>query len=384
MDKYNVIKQTFAHYECQLLTTYEEYIENKLDKTKYSQFKIIAICGHVVPNCWYHMFKYRGTCLLCKDCTDNNHKEHSKECNKKHNLKDNINSQSLSIENDSINLIKKYIDNSIIDICKTGECCVADLMIRDSSITDDKWLPVQVKSTLKGRHNIYSFGIYNNYPNMVIILVCIEEEKFWIINGNQILNQCKVSIGMQKSNKYAQYSVKKEDLGNKLKELYYLYTLDTFNNINTPITPECKKEQEYRLLRETYLPNIKFVNSPVNRQVYDFTINNIKVQEKVAYVLKKNNISMVIIAKNKKGLKNQQYEVGDNDFYWINIPETSIFYLIPESIMIQNNLLYKENSKGTTRLSFGNNWTINYKYSYKDHTIEEKLNKIFDVKTKTI
>ena len=51
--------------------------------------------------------------------------------------------------------------------------------------------------------------------------------------------------------------------------------------------------------------------------------------------------------------------------------------------MIQKDLLYNENKKikGTKSISFGNNWTINYKYSYKDPTIEEKLNKIFDIKT---
>ena len=64
-------------------------------------------------------------------------------------------------------------------------------------------------------------------------------------------------------------------------------------------------------------------------------------------------------------------------------PNTTYFYLIPELIMLQYDLLYKENtkSKGTTNLSFGNNWTIKYKYSYKDSDIEEKLNKIFDIKT---
>ena len=96
MEKYNLIKQTFADYECQLLTTYEEYIEKKLTNT--SKYKIIAVCGHIVENCWFHMFKYRGTGLLCKHCTDVNHKEHNKELN--NNLKD-INCQSLDIENKS-------------------------------------------------------------------------------------------------------------------------------------------------------------------------------------------------------------------------------------------------------------------------------------------
>lgn len=253
-------------------------------------------------------------------------------------------------------------------------------MIKPKSVNEDKWLPIQVKSTLKGRHNIYSFAIYNNYPNMVIILVCIEEEKFWIINGNQILNQCKVSIGMQKSNKYSQYSVNKEDLTNKLTELYYSHNRDIYSNINSPQTPECRKEQEYRLLRTNYLPNIKFENSYINQQVYDFTVNGKKVQEKLAYQ-PKNRSPTVKLSKNKHGIKNQPYDIGDNDFYWINLPDKETFYLIPE-IVLENKLIISNNiNKGTHNITFYNNWTIDYKYSYKDTHIEEKLNKIFTIKT---
>lgn len=371
MERYNAIKQTFADHECQLLTTYEEYIDKKLKNT--SKYKIIAVCGHIVENCWFHMFKYRGTGLLCKNCIDINHTEHNKELNLD-------NSYTFNLEYLSIELIKKYSENKL-EINKTNECCLADLMIRDKSKIEDKWLPIQVKSTLKGRHNIYSFAIHNNYPNMFIILVCIEEEKFWIINGNQILNQCKVSIGMQKSNKYSEYSVKKEDLANKLKELYIINNnYDTFSNINTPQTSECIKEQEYITLRINYLSNLKFINSSLPQQVYDFTVNGKKIQEKLAYS-PKNRIPTVKLAKNKHGLKNSPYEVGDNDFYWINIPDKETFYLIPEDILEKELIISNNINKGTCIIIFKSNWTLKYRYSYKDPDIENKLNKIFHVKT---
>jgi len=382
MERYNKIVQTFADYECQLLTTYEEYIES--DKTKL-KFKIIALCGHIVPNCWFHMFKYRGTGLLCKDCIDRNHKEHNKEI---HATRKDINCYSLELENTSIELIKKYSDINIIEIHKTNECCLADIMIRvkgiDANADADAWLPIQVKSTLKGCHNVYSFGNRNNYPNMLIIFVCVEEEKFWIMDGNIVLNQCKISIGMQKSNKYSYYSVNKDELTKTLTAYYDIYNKDTFKNINTPQTPECVKEQEYKMLRESYLPNIAFINSYVNQQVFDFTVNCKKVQEKTAYY-KNNNVSITLakIAKRKNGKINQPYEIGDNDFYWINIPDKETFYVIPESILLQYDILYKENIKGTINLSFGvkNTWIIKYKYSYKDPDIENKINKIFNMKT---
>ena len=378
MDKYESIRKTFADHECQLLTTYETYIENKLDKTKYPQFKIIAICGHIVPNCWFHMFKYRGTGLLCKDCTDNNHKEHNTNLQVDAVIcKDTFNNYTFIIENNSIELIRKYSQN-YIKLHKTNECCLADIMIQPMNIEQNKWLPIQVKATLVGRHNIYSFGVYNKYPNMLIILICIEDEKFWIINGNTVLNQCKISIGMKKSNKYSKFCVNKEQLGNKLVELYNsnMYEYYTREYINTPITLCCQLEQQYRYMREMYLPNIEFIYSKLPQQVYDFTINGKKVQEKLAHHYKNKNPS-TRLTKNKHGIKNQPYELGNNDYYWINMPDKIHFYIIPEYILEKENIISTKITKGNCSITFSNNWTLPYRYVYTTSNIEDIIHKIF-------
>ena len=75
MVKYETIKETFENGGCKLLTTDDEMVSNNLGTT--SKYSIIGACGHHIENCWYHMFKYRGTGKYCKDC---NNKHFSKVC----------------------------------------------------------------------------------------------------------------------------------------------------------------------------------------------------------------------------------------------------------------------------------------------------------------
>ena len=85
--------------------------------------------------------------------------------------------------------------------------------------------------------------------------------------------------------------------------------------------------------------------------VYDFKINNFKVQEKIGsyvkgidgqirYSLHKNNGSVDGIR------KLQSYKVGDNDFYWLNFPDKRYFYVLPEHELIKYNHLADGLQKG--------------------------------------
>jgi hypothetical protein len=192
MVNYETVKDTFEKEGCKLITTEVNFKLNKL--TSKSKYNIIASCGHQIDGCWYHMFKYRGTGKICKNCIDIEHSKRSIKLNK--NLEEG-NSHSLNIEYQSIELIKKYINNTI-NMSVSPECCLADIAIKPSSFKKPEWLPIQVKSTLKGRHNVYSFQLHRNYNNMLMIFICIEEELFWLLNGNVILDQCKLSIGIKK------------------------------------------------------------------------------------------------------------------------------------------------------------------------------------------
>jgi len=371
MVKYETIKENFENGGCKLITSEAEMILNKLGTI--SKYTIIAKCGHQIDNCWYHMFMYRNTGKKCKNCIDAD----SSVNNKKLNKTIGGNCYSFFIEAQSINIIKKYLN---LEIKVSPECCIADIAIKDHVI-ENKWLPVQIKATLKGRCDIYSFGLHKNYENMIILFVCIEEEKFWILNGNLILNQCKLSIGIKKS-KYNKYQVDKNDLSIKLLEFYNNMDTLPIETIQTPITENCKKEQLFRKLRETKLNLVQFEYPEVNQCVYDFKINNYKIQEKTAFIKNLRNYYMVILGKNKNGDHNNSYDKGDNDFYWINLQDNETFYIIPEQILITKNIISSETEKGKRCMSFAkrNIWLENYKYSYNEENINEIINNLLKVK----
>ena len=375
---YETIKETFEKEGCQLLTTKCEMVKNNMNTN--SNYIIIAECGHQINNCNYHAFnsKLRGRKKICTDCINKKLSDSYKKLNK--NIDGNC--YSLLIEAQSIQLIKKYIN---LDIKVSPECCLADICIKDKSCLENKWLPIQVKATLKlSTDNGYVFGLKHKY-NILIIFICIEEEKIWIINGNNILNNKCLSIGFKKS-KYDKYKVDKKDLNKKLLEFYNTISTDTIENIQTPITNCCKKEQLYRKLRENKLNNIKFEYPEVNQCVYDFKINNYKVQEKTAHIRKNFKHYISVLHKKKEGISQIPYDSGDNDFYWINLQDNQTFYIIPENILIEKQIISSENIvdkssfiKGRKCLSFSkrNKWLENYKYSYNEENINEIIKILF-------
>ena len=377
---YETIKETFEKERCQLLTTKCEMVKNNMNTR--SNYTIIASCGHQIDGCNYHAFnsKLRGRKKICTDCINKKLSASYKKLNK--NIDGNC--YSLLIEAQSIQLIKKYIN---LDIKVSPECCLADICIKDKSCLENKWLPIQVKATLKlSTDNSYVFGLKHKYI-ILIILICIEEEKFWILNGNNILNNKCLSIGFKKS-KYDKYKVDKKDLNKKLLEFYNTISTDTIENIQTPITNCYKKEQLYRKFRENNLTYIKFEYPEVNQCVYDFKINNYKVQEKTAFIRKPRKYYKTNINRNKNGNKCIPYDSGDNDFYWINLQDNQTFYIIPENIFIEKqiissgNILDESSSiKGKTDLSFAkkNIWLNEYKYSYNEENINEIISHLFKI-----
>jgi len=148
-NSYDDIKSGFEQKGCKILTTEDEFIINKMNGQ--SKYNIIASCGHQVDNCRYNMFKCRNTGLICKSCTDQHRSKQNTELNK--NI--NGNSYALNIEFQSVKLLKKYIETSVLEIKISPECCLADLCIKDVNCVNNKWLPIQLKSTTKAHDNIY-------------------------------------------------------------------------------------------------------------------------------------------------------------------------------------------------------------------------------------
>lgn len=378
MVAYEDVKVAFEKEGCKLLTTKDEMESLRLGTT--SKYKIMASCGHQIDGCWFHMFKYRGTGKICKACMDAKQSIHRKAVN------DTFVGDSPfthDIEKQGIDLIKKYAGKDV-NIEVSPECCLADIAIKHVTGSEDKWLPIQLKCTLEGRHNVYSFGFKGStYKDMYILFVCIKEEKFWILDGNKVDNKKKLSIGMQKS-MYNQYNVSKDDLGNKLSALYnssgssYIKPLV---DIQTPITLKCQKEQQFRKLRESKLQGVPFQQPESGHTVYDFKVNGYKVQEKTTGTYKKKS-ERVTFHKRYKGLHNQPYHENDNDFYWVHSVDMQHFYVFPNNVMVKHGIISQsDGSVGKKNLIFSktNTWVNEYKYNYNDVDVVDKMLKLFSI-----
>lgn len=347
---------------CTMITTLEQFLSFK---NKYKQISIISSCGHISNNVFCHVLKNRNTGIICKKCII----QKSKTYNKNNKLFD-----TLKFESDSFNILFNNCKNIIIK--KTNEGCNSDLIIKPNNIIDDIWLPIQVKSTNSLYKNFYSFSFTKNkYHNNIIILIYIPDNIIWILDNNIVVNNSKISIGINKS-KYDIYKVELNQLDNKLKEFYNNYKNyhQTCNILNRPISLSQQIETKHKNYRENKLPFLLFEYPQQNQIVYDFKINNFKIQEKVASKKINRNAYTISLFKNN-GTHNGKrcfscYDIDDNDFYWINIPNFKFFILLPQHILIEKNIIGRIDKKKSNiyikKTIHIDNWLFPYVFSYNN------------------
>jgi hypothetical protein len=348
------------------------------------------------------MFKSLNVGVRCKLCTINDTKNTLKNKKTTGNNSEFIGFTELS------DILKD--DFEIYKMCEGTN---ADFAIKPKNITQDKLLPIQLKTTLKPSSNLcnnYAFSVNRNYDNMLIILYCISDKRTWLFDSNDkiVRDKIKISIGQNKSifepyevnTKVTNYMIIKNyinkytnDLNNSIiKKLMNLYNnfkyLKTFNELNIPIAKTAQREQEYRRFREEKFPYLKFEYPQEENMCYDFIINNFKVQEKVASILKKRGKirgdSYIVYLRRQL----YKYQQGDNDFYLILLPDKEQFYLFPESILLENNLISNKDIKEKIlthltlypKSNFSNeirfNWLNNYLFKFDDVT-EDIITEIF-------
>jgi hypothetical protein len=163
----------------------------------------------------------------------------------------------------------------------------------------------------------------------------------WLIPENIIENQTKISIGYKKS-KYNIYKINKDIIFDKLNEYYYTTSKFSFEKLDTPNCIYQQREKEFRNYREEKIDFIKFEYDFMEGTVYDFRIGNLKIQEKVTKMSETNKCIFQLCKNNGKinGKRYQiQYNIGDNDFYWLNCDDKIIFFVIPEKILIDKGLI---------------------------------------------
>jgi hypothetical protein len=376
---YENIVGEFTKMNCKLLTTKDEHTELlKISKKTMYKLNYIASCGHA-HNVFYNVFKSRGTGIICPSCKT---KENGNI--KRQKMQNNEISKIYTIEQE-YNFIKKICDtlHTKFDVIKAFDGCSVDLIFRPKYIIEDKWVGIQVKTTGM-RHLTYSFHIDSNYKDCLLLFYCCEDENMWLFPENIITNQKKVSIGYNKS-KYNIYKINKDTIFDKLTDYYEVTSKFSFEKLDTPNNIYQQREKEFRKTREEKIDFIKFEYDEIEGTVYDFKIGNLKIQEKVTMAYDRENSYKFCLCKHD-GTKNgkqyyKQYNIGDNDFYWLNCENKQIFFVIPEKILIDKGIVENISNKKTfffkvvvkDTLHNNSSWLQTYMFTYENIDKERLL-----------
>ena len=242
-DKFSNLVTKLVNNECKINSTLEE-IKNSGKSFAATTINIISKCGH--PNTvQISNFMKKHTGIYCKKCI------HTKSKNKV------IKTNSIENELIGINKVKELLNDNYI--CEnTGECCCCNLIIKskkDNLNINNKWIGVHVRTTIKKCHNSYNFSTLRLKANMLIICYCIDENKLWVFNYNEIKHLPKILHIGQKS-KYNNFLT--DNLLKTVNDLYNTHYKFNKEELITPITNECKKEHKYSLIRKQKLP---FINT---------------------------------------------------------------------------------------------------------------------------
>jgi len=367
---YEKLQEEVEAKECKLLTTEQEF-KDVIGVPSKAFYTITASCGHT-NRVKYDMFKAQNCGMVCKDCMLKRMEEQYVV------MKNDISHHGQEIEYKGFVKLREILKEWFV-VSKMVEGTLADFAIKPLNVEDDLWMPIQLKVTIgpNALHsNNYAFIIHKDYPDMTIVLFSTKDSKMWLLNGNDVLGEKRICIGSKKS-KNAKYHVTNTQA--QFQKAYDIMTLYGLDSLNDPISKNQKREQYYRRMREEKLPYLSFEYPERDGLPYDFTVNGVKVQEKVAS-LKRTGFDIAIKRKNTG-----HYHKGDADIYWINMPNSKWFFLIPEAAMINYKCVadgantcidrmtfYPEN----TSLMAKYQWTNKYKFSYDDVT-EEEMSKIF-------
>ena len=313
---YQKLCEGYASYGCQLLSTEDEIKKQMEGSNKgidYQKLRFVSKCGHASEGYFVNL-RYKGTDVNCRKCA---YKEISVKATKR-----NDTGREMEMEHEGFRYIEDILKASF-EVKKTNEGCLADCIVRPIGSTEDKWLMIQLKTTQQATYGLYSFALHNNwYEHCVMALICLENRQTWIMDGNiikHLKSKLNIAIGKSKYNEYlADHNI--DELVSKFYETKQLYPED---HCLCPISIQQQQEQIYRRVREDKLPFLSCEYPAIEALKHDFTVNGIKIQEKVA-TKRKDRSSSYVVAFDKT------YKQGMNKYYWLNIPNSNVFYIIPE------------------------------------------------------
>ena len=293
----------------------------------------------------------------------------------------------INMEFECIKYLNEMLNQKFI-IKKLFDGCKADLALKPKNCDIDEWIGIQIKSTQRKVKNnnseAYKFDLSKDYENLIIICICLEDNNTWIFENN-FVRHIKTTLTISDNSKYNKYKTD-NNIMYILENYYNNSKIKKFKlgELDTPGSKNTQTEYEYRKIREEKITFLDFINNEMEGLVYDFKIGDKKIQEKVGgYPHKNINTYHFTFSKMKGRIEGkkirQTYEIGDCDFYWLNCKNSSIFYVIPESILIEKG--YIGNSDGKIKsitISKTNKkifWTEDYLFNY-ENLDKEKLCKI--------
>jgi hypothetical protein len=363
MYDYEKTCKRFLEVNCQVTDTKEEYEERNKDQ-KMSKCNYIASCGHqhIV---FINVFFSRKTGLVCPSC-----KSKDNGIKKKEEMKD-----------DKLKFMKMELRcmNYFKDLCKDFEIhkafdgCRADLIARPIAEKENKWIGIQVKSTERNNH--YEFHLENNYSDLIILCVCEDDKKFWLMPYKDIIGISKIHIGIK--SKYNKYEIKNVlKISETLNEYYKITKKFTYEELDKPICIYTEREREFYRYRESKIDFLDFTYNDMEGMVYDFKIGEKKVQEKVGCIDKVKNVNVFCMWKHNGGKESKSYDIGDNDYYWLNADDKQLFYVFPEQILLEKGYIgytaSKKQLKINPRETTHNGWVQPYKFNYTSFGLFEK------------
>lgn len=363
MEKYKDVAQFCEDIGCQMLTSFEEFEEKRQKVLKqshhYVRIDFIGVCGHassaVVTN-----FIKRKTGMRCKDCVKRN---------TSHALK-NKKIESSETETMGIQILEDYIKDDY-EVIRTNEGCRADLAIRRKNGDSDLYMGVQIKTTMKKIHNMYSFrGIGKKYDNMIIICICISEKKLWLITYDKV--NLIDTLNISSRSKYNKYLIENNELLTCHLDNYIdKYCVSDLKELLTPLSIYQKREQEYVQKREYYVDFLEYVRPNVQNTPTDFMVNDKKVQEKVCgYSMVKKKFCLIAHLCSNNGKENgkRTYCLGENDYYWFHSSIDDRFWIVPERVIYEKGLISDVNIiKGKKTIFLESKYFDPYKYDYTDY-----------------
>ncbi len=428
LKEYNKYRDIFIKYKCKLLTTVDEFIgyfinvivtykatcdhENTMQiKTFINNPEKYLICNNCfIYNKYVKLFKDRNCVLLysldefiilLNDnsktrkivvnyealCSHENtisldgfDQGYGNNCDKCVNIKQKSctgDNRASRMEDRGIVYLKKLFEN-IFEIKTCDDGTIADFAMRNIGSEEDLWLMVQLKTTDKSIKYGYKFNLHKNkYNNCIILCLCENEEKLWILNGNDVEPTENLYINKSNTCKYPFEEIAKDNLINSILKYYNILDCMSFDEINIPLSLTVKKEQEFRKYRDKKCNFLTFMYPEESNMIYDFTIGNLKVQEKVARIC----YNRLIVSMYRSGAK-CSYKTGDNSLYWIHFPCKNYFLLFPENILIKDGYISTETQKRTPDISVDIHAIHDMHHKYNEYLFdynnidEEKLLKI--------